>query len=266
LVFVHAHPDDEALSTGGTIARYADEGAQVCLVTCTNGELGEIAEVPELGSLEQIRDRLGEVRASELEEACRILGEVDVRMLGYHDSGMDGTESNKDPKVFMNQDLDEAAEKIAAVVREVRPQVVVTYNDYGFYGHPDHIRAHEATLRALDLAADTHEVSKLYYTAFPKSLMQAAREVDLGDDSERFTEEEIERISTDDALVTAAIDVSAYLDKKFKALEAHRTQRGTTEWVLNMPAEYRALAFGTEYYVLAKGKRTNERGWESDLF
>jgi N-acetyl-1-D-myo-inositol-2-amino-2-deoxy-alpha-D-glucopyranoside deacetylase len=279
LLLVHAHPDDEALSTGGTIARYSAEGAHVCLVTCTNGELGEIAEVPELGPLDDVRGRLGQVRATELEEACRRLGAVDLRMLGFHDSGMAGTPANEDAKVFMNQDLDEPVGKIVSIVREVRPQILVTYNDFGFYGHPDHIRAHQAALRAVEAAADPvyapeagdpHQVAKVYYTAVPKSLLRTAREMakDVGwdDADDAFTDEEIERIATDDELITTSVDVSAYIERKFSALEAHRTQLGTTQWVLKMPAEYRVLGFGTEHYVLARSTVDASAERELDLF
>jgi N-acetyl-1-D-myo-inositol-2-amino-2-deoxy-alpha-D-glucopyranoside deacetylase len=238
-----------------------------------------VADVPELGTLEEIRARLGEVRQDELVEACRRLGTVDLRMLGFHDSGMDGTPDNSDPKVFINQDVGDAVRKIVAVMRDVRPQVLVTYNEIGGYGHPDHVRAHAATLRAVDKAADPayepddgapHEVAKVYFTAFPRSLVRMARELwkELGgeDPDELFDEEEMERITTDDELITSAVDVSAYIDRKFAALEAHRTQLGTTGWILSIPDEYRILGFGTEHYVLARSTvpRRDER--EADLF
>lgn len=271
LLLVHAHPDDEALATGGTIARYAAEGAHVCLITCTNGELGEVAEVPELGSVQEIQERLGEVRRQELLEACRLLGSVDVRMLGYHDSGMDGTPANAEPHVFMNQDLDDVAAKIVEVIQEVRPQVLVTYNEYGAYGHPDHIRAHEAALRAVEVAAQNgHEVAKVYYTAFPRSLLETGRELweqmGRGDPDEFFDEEEIERVSTPDDQITTAVDVSTWIEQKFAALKAHRTQRGTTDWILSIPLEFRVLGFGTEHYVLAQSRVEKPTGREADLF
>ncbi len=279
LVLVHAHPDDEAIGTGGAIARYSDEGAHVCLITCTNGELGEVAEVPELGPVEELRGRLGEVRREELEEACRILGKVDLRMLGFHDSGMDGTPENEDPKVFVNQRIEVAVELIVPILREVRPQVLVTYNEYGFYGHPDHIRAHEAALAAIDAAADVaygpefgppHSVSKVYYTAWPKSLLYTARDMasELGWDNpdDSFTEEEIERIGTDDGLVTTALDVSEHVERKIEALRAHRTQLGTTQWALDMPEQFRVMAFGIEHFVLARSSVARTDGTETDLF
>lgn len=275
IVFVHAHPDDESLGTGGSIARYAADGAHVCVVTCTNGELGEIAYVPDLGPVDDVRARLGEVRTAELVEACRRLGPIDLRMLGFHDSGMAGTPENDDPKVFVNQELDAAAGKIVAIIRELRPQVLVTYNEIGLYGHPDHIRAHEAALKAVNDAADPsygsgepHLIEKVYYTAVPKSLLKAGRELwsEMAGDhpDEFFDEQEIERIATDDDVITTAIDVSAYVDRKFYALEAHRTQLGTTERFLAIPQEYRNLAFGTECYV--RVRPAGDGGKETDLF
>jgi len=263
LLLVHAHPDDECLATGGTIARYADEGVHVVLVTCTNGEAGEIADVPELGSRDEIAARLGEIRVEELKEACRRLGPVDVRLLGYHDSGMAGTPSNNAPEAFVNQSLDEAVGRVAAIIDETRPAVIVTYNEFGFYGHPDHIRAHRVAVAAREEAA--HRASKLYYNAAPKSLLLQGREMaeQFGvSPDDFFSLDEIERIGTEDAAITTALDVSAYVDRKFRALEAHRTQLGTTEAFLRIPESVRAMAMGTEHYVLAGGGATGE----TDLF
>ncbi len=269
VVFVHAHPDDEALQTGGTIARYADEGAHVCLVTCTNGELGEIAEVPELGPVDEIQPRLGEIRRGELEEACRRLGAVDLRMLGFHDSGMEGTPTNDDPGAFVNQDIEDVTREVVTVLREVQPQVVVTYNAYGFYGHPDHIRAHDATLRAIDALANVHEVAKLYYTAFPKSFMRLARDTaeqfGLGRD-DFFSEDDVDRIGTDDADITTTIDVAAFIDRKMGALQAHQTQLGTIGPLFAIPQELRDMALGAEHYVLARSTIPRSQEVETDLF
>jgi N-acetyl-1-D-myo-inositol-2-amino-2-deoxy-alpha-D-glucopyranoside deacetylase len=263
LLLVHAHPDDECLSTGGVIARYADEGVRVVLVTCTNGEVGEVADVPDLGSREEIAGRLGEIRVEELREACRRLGPVDLRLLGYHDSGMDGTPENQAPEAFVNQDLDEIAGRIAAIVDETKPDVVVTYNEYGFYGHPDHIRAHHAALAARDRAA--HRVPKLYYNAVPKTVLLGGRALaeQLGESADNFFSlEDIERIGSDDDVITTRVDVSQYVDRKFAALEAHRTQLGTTAQYLRIPEDVRTLAMGTEFYIL-----TDDPGaGETDLF
>ncbi len=258
LVFVHAHPDDETLATGGTIARYADAGHHVVLITCTNGEEGEIAEVPDLGTLEEIKPRLGEIRRVELEAACRVLGNIDLRMLGYHDSGMDGTPENEATHAFMNEDLDAVASRIAEICSEVGADVVVTYNAYGGYGHPDHIKAHHAAM----LAAERCNIAKVYHHAFPKSLLQAGRAL-FGEDF--FSEEEIERVGTDDALVTTSIEVTQYVKRKMDALKAHRTQLGTIAPFLAMPEELHVLALGTEHYVLARSSVPSPEGIENDL-
>ena len=158
LLVVHAHPDDESIGTGATIAKYAASGAHVTLVTCTLGELGEIIP-PGLAALAADRDdQLGGYRIGELNAACQALGVIDHRYLGgpgrWRDSGMIGTSGNDDPRSFWQADVEEAATALAAVIREVRPQVMVTYDDDGFYGHPDHIQAHRVAWRAFQLAAD----------------------------------------------------------------------------------------------------------------
>lgn len=259
IVFVHAHPDDESLATGGTIARYAAEGAHVCLITCTSGEAGEVADVPDLGTVEEITERLGDVRRDELVEACSRLGDVDLRMLGFHDSGMDGTPANDEPHAFVRQDLDLVVARIVEVFREIEPQVLVTYNEYGGYGHPDHIRAHEAALRAAEICG----VAKVYYTAFPKSMLRAGQEA-FGE--EFFSEEEIDRVGTEDSDITTVLDVSAYVENKFAALAAHRTQLGTTRIFLDMPDELRAIGLGAEHYVLARSAVPAPKEIEADLF
>lgn len=254
------------------MARYSDDGAHVCLVTCTNGELGEIADVPDLGPPERLRERLGEIRGQELLEACDQLGDIDVRLLGYHDSGMDGEPSNDDPKAFVRQDLEEIAGRIAEILAEVRPQVLITYNAFGFYGHPDHIRAHEAALRAVELAAGAeraHRVQKVYFNAIPRSWLDGSRDLarEAGWEPDEFvSQEEMERIATDDELIGARIDVAAYVDRKFGALEAHRTQLGTTEGFLSIPQDVRGLVMGTEHYVLAETVLPRPEAIETDLF
>src|SRR5918911_3528093 len=170
---VHAHPDDEAIGTGGVLARYADEGMRTVLVTCTGGEVGEIAD-PALAT----PDTLGEVRARELAESVRILGVSRSVKLGYRDSGMAGTETNGDPRSFFQADLEEATGRLVRVVREERPQLLVTYDDSGGYGHPDHVRAHLITVAGFEAAGDPARFpeagppwrpSKLYFTAFTRS-------------------------------------------------------------------------------------------------
>lgn len=266
------------MQTGGTMARYAAEGVHVCLITCTNGEVGEIADVPELGMpREEIAARLGEIRREELEEACRRLGQIDLRMLGFHDSGMDGTSSNDDPKAFVNQPLDEPVRMIVEILRQVKPQVLITYNERGFYGHPDHIRAHEAALAAVAAAKDEayapelgepHEVSKVYYNAVPSSLLREGKKLaeEALEGAEFLSEEDIVVIGTDDRLVTTEIDVVDWVKTKFHALEAHRTQLGTTQGWFDIPDEVKTLMLGVEFYVLnAPGEATSAER-EKDLF
>ena len=217
LLLVHAHPDDESIGTGATIARYAAEGAQVTLVTCTLGELGEIIP-PELAHLGAGREnRLGAYRVTELAAACAALGLADHRFLGgpgrWRDSGMMGLASNDDPGCFWRADVAQAAGELARVIREVRPQVLVTYDDNGFYGHPDHIQAHRVAAAAIRLAAgggraDPWRVAKFYATAVPRSVAEAAGLPYFVPDEQ----------------VTTEIDGSAHLAAKTAALRAHATQ------------------------------------------
>jgi N-acetyl-1-D-myo-inositol-2-amino-2-deoxy-alpha-D-glucopyranoside deacetylase len=228
----------------------------VCLITCTDGEEGEIAEVPELGPSDAIKPRLGEIRRGELVEACRRLGAIDLRMLGYHDSGMDGTEANDAAHAFVRQDLDGVVDRIVSVLEEIRPQAVVTYDENGGYGHPDHIHAHRAAVAA----ARRCGVPKIYYAVFPRSLMRTAQAL-FGEAF--FSDEDIEVIGTDDDLITTTVDVTSYVPHKFAALEAHRTQFGTTKPFLELPDDLRQMGMGTEFYVLVGG---TDGAQETDLF
>ena len=214
LLLVHAHPDDESIGTGATIARYAAEGAQVTLVTCTLGELGEVIP-PELAHLATGGDRLGEHRITELAAACAALGIGDQRFLGgpgrWRDSGMMGLPSNDDPDCFWQADLATAAAELAEVILDVRPQVLVTYDANGFYGHPDHIQAHRVAGAAITLAAPRWRVAKFYATAMPQSVAVAtgvAHFVPFVPDEQ----------------ITTEIDGGAYLAAKTAAMRAHATQ------------------------------------------
>ncbi|MFI8961023.1 N-acetyl-1-D-myo-inositol-2-amino-2-deoxy-alpha-D-glucopyranoside deacetylase [Streptomyces sp. NPDC053493] len=186
LLLVHAHPDDESINNGATMARYAAEGALVTLVTCTLGEEGEVIP-PELAHLAPDREnRLGEHRVGELAAAMKELGVTDHRFLGgpgrFRDSGMMGAPQNRHPKAFWNTDVDTAAPHLVEVIRETRPQVMVTYDPDGGYGHPDHIQAHRVAMRAAELAADpayrpdlgpAHAVAKIYWNRVPRSVAEA---------------------------------------------------------------------------------------------
>jgi N-acetyl-1-D-myo-inositol-2-amino-2-deoxy-alpha-D-glucopyranoside deacetylase len=283
LLLVHAHPDDETIGTGATMARYAAEGALVTLVTCTLGEEGEVL-VPELEHLAADReDGLGRHRVGELAAAMEALRVTDHRFLGgpgrWRDSGMMGTPANERPDCFWRADVDEAVRELVAVVREVRPQVVVTYDSNGGYGHPDHIQAHRVAVAAFDAAGDPAyapeagepwQASKLYWTAFPKSVLQAGIDHLKASGHENFfgvdSADDLP-FGNPDEEVTTAVDASAHLDAKMAAMRAHKTQIAVDGPFFALSNGVGQQAFGTEYYVLARGDSgapTGER--EDDLF
>lgn len=264
---MHAHPDDESIGTGATMAKYAAEGARVTLVTCTLGELGEIIP-PALAHL--LPDELGEHRVGELARACEALGVSDHRFLGgagrWRDSGMMGLPDNDDPRCFWQADVDEAASALAAVIREVAANVIVTYDANGFYGHPDHIQAHRVARRAHELTGGN---GKFYATAVPRSVLADA--VRLPADS-WFERARDLSVGVPDEQVTTEIDATGYLDAKLAAMRAHQTQ-------ITLDGEFFALSNGlglrvlaTEYYTLlagtpaASGPRTPGSPYEDDLF
>ncbi|MFD1659339.1 N-acetyl-1-D-myo-inositol-2-amino-2-deoxy-alpha-D-glucopyranoside deacetylase [Streptomyces caeni] len=272
LLLVHAHPDDESINNGATMAKYAAEGARVTLVTCTLGEEGEVIP-PALGHLAPGRsDALGPHRAGELAAAMRELGVTDHRFLGgpgrYRDSGMMGTPPNHRPGAFWSAVPDEAAAHLVAVVREVRPQVLVTYDPDGGYGHPDHIQAHRAAMRAAELAADpgfrpdlgaSWEIAKIYWNRVPRPVAQAAF-ARLGEalDKTPFAKaaaiEDIPGV-VDEAVVTTEIDGTAFAAAKAAAMRAHATQIEVAEpWFALSNALAQPL-FTTEYYQLVRGGR-----------
>jgi N-acetyl-1-D-myo-inositol-2-amino-2-deoxy-alpha-D-glucopyranoside deacetylase len=242
LLLVHAHPDDESIGTGATMARYAAEGARVTLVTCTLGELGEIIPPPLAHLAAEHEDRLGEYRIGELAAACAELGVTDHRFLGgpgrWRDSGMMDTEANDDPRCFWRADVDQAARALLDVIRDVRPQVLVTYDANGFYGHPDHIQAHRVACQAFQQAADLG-LAKFYATAGPGS-----------------------------GGVTTEIDATAYLGQKLAAMRAHATQITVDAPFFALSNQVRHQALGVEYYTLLAGPRgpVGPGGRETDLF
>ena len=284
ILFVHAHPDDECISTGGTMAKYVSEGVQVTLVTCTLGEEGEVL-LPELSHLASDKDdALGSHRREELAAAMAILGVTDSRLLGgagrFRDSGMIGTPSNDRPDCFWRTDLLVSATELVSVIREIRPQVVVTYDDFGGYGHPDHIQAHRVAHYAVDLAenatfrpdlGEAWAVSKFYWTAFPKQVIvdgiTAARAHGIDNDFTRMDPNDLP-FACDDDLVTTEVEASDFVSQKFDALRAHGTQVTPDDGFLGVVSTVGAESFGTEYYRLARGHAHREPGHtrESDLF
>lgn len=263
------------------MAKYVAEGASVTLVTCTLGEEGEVL-IPELAHLAADHDDLlGEHRIAELAEAMAILGVTDFRFLGgagkYRDSGMMGVESNERVDCFWKADLLEAAADLVAIIREVRPQVIATYDDFGGYGHPDHIQAHRVTTYAIALAespsfkpelGEAWSVAKVYWTAFPKSRIAKgiAKLKEIGDESE-FASMDPDDIpfAVDDSVITTVIDGAAFTSAKFAALTAHKTQVTTDSGFFALSNNLGLEIFSEEHFRLVRGKMPRS-GQESDLF
>ena len=263
ILFVHAHPDDESINNGATMAKYAARGTRVTLVTCTRGELGEIIP-PRYAHLAADReDRLGEHRETELAAAMRALGVDDHRFLGkpgeYRDSGMMGTEGNDVPESFWQADVDEAADRLAAVIREVRPRILVTYNEIGGYGHPDHIQTHRVALRAVDLLEDTeHAVQRVYYNLMPRkamtdaldSLRAAEAEIDFAVPA---SADDVAAVLEDEALISAVVRAQEFAPAKAAAMRAHATQITVEEPFYALSDNVGMVVLGTEYYRQARG-------------
>ncbi|MFC9221179.1 N-acetyl-1-D-myo-inositol-2-amino-2-deoxy-alpha-D-glucopyranoside deacetylase [Streptomyces hygroscopicus] len=281
LLLVHAHPDDESINNGATMAKYAAEGAHVTLVTCTLGEEGEVIP-PALAHLAADRDdALGPHRIGELAAAMDALGVQDHRFLGgpgrYRDSGMMGAPQNDRPDCFWQADLDEAAGYLVAVVREVRPQVLVTYDADGGYGHPDHIQAHRVAMRAVELAADPdfrpdlgapHDIAKVYWNCVPRSAVEEgfARLRAAGRDSPFpgvATVDDVPGV-VEDAEVTASVDGTAQAGAKAAAMRAHATQIAVEGPFFALSNDLGQPMFVQEHYRLVKGVAGAER--EDDLF
>jgi N-acetyl-1-D-myo-inositol-2-amino-2-deoxy-alpha-D-glucopyranoside deacetylase len=277
MLFVHAHPDDETVGTGATMAYYAASGAHVTLVTCTLGEEGEI-HVPALAGLAADQgDQLGGYRLVELERACAALGVTDYRLLGgvgrYRDSGMMGTSANEHPRAFWGANLDEAAGHLLEVIREVRPQVVVTYDEVGGYGHPDHIQSHRVAMRAVELAdAEGIAPSKVYWSAIPRSVLEAGMEAFSNSTENPFAGiENIEDLpfGTPDDQIAACVQAGEFEDAKMAAVRAHATQIPPDSWLFTLASSFGSEWIGQEYYSLVWGERgagDGPRGLESDLF
>ena len=292
LLLVHAHPDDESIGNGATMAKYVAEGRHVTLVTCTAGEMGEIL-VPELEHLGADRDdRLGEHRRGELSAAMQALGVTDHRFLGgfgrYRDSGMKWHEQGHaipaddiHDNAFWRADLTEAADHLVEIIREVRPQVLVTYDQFGGYGHPDHIQAHRVATYAASLAAvpsyrldlgEPWDIAKIYWGAMSESRMRAGLRAlrDAGDNSFEGMDPDgpLPHFVTPDELLAARVDATDFVDRKMAALAAHATQITTDGPFFALSNNVGQTAWGEEFYRIAKGRRgeLGPDGLETDLF
>ena len=303
LMTMHAHPDDETIGTGGTMAKAVAEGKRVVLITCTRGELGEIV-VADLDTPDNHR-RLGELRASELERAMGRLGVTEWHNLGYRDSDMMGRPGNLDPRSFWQADLDEAARRLVWFIRRLQPDVVTTYNDFGGYGHPDHIRTHDVTIRAYPRAGDPAwypeqlapehggtgpsaaegglapwTPSKLYEQAIPASTRNAMRErlealgkpsfwsppVDATAEQLAEFEAYMARMLVPDEIVTTWVDISGDpLERKWEAIQEHVTQIAQDSTFMLFGLEGWREAWSREAYILRESTVETERP-ETDLF
>ncbi|AUH40808.1 N-acetyl-1-D-myo-inositol-2-amino-2-deoxy-alpha-D-glucopyranoside deacetylase [Streptomyces sp. CMB-StM0423] len=284
LLLVHAHPDDETITTGATMARYAAEGALVTLVTCTRGEEGEVIP-PALARLGPERDdALGPHRAGELAAAMRALGVTDHRFLGgpgrFRDSGMQGLDQNGRPGTFWSAGVDEAAGLLVPVIRGVRPQVLVTYDPRGGYGHPDHVQAHRVATRAAELAAaasygaDTAEpwaVARIYWTCIARSAAEKGL-AELAAAGHHFpgtaTVADLPGV-VDDGEVTSAVAGGAYAAAKARAMAAHETQITVAGGAFALSNGLGQPILTTEQFRLAGGAEAARRdpgAVETDLF
>ena len=292
LMTVHAHPDDETIGTGGAMAKAAEAGHRVVLVTGTRGELGEIV-VPDMDTPDNHR-RLGEIRAGELERAMGVLGVTEWENLGYRDSGMIGTDGNRDPRSFWQADLDEAAGRLTWLVRRYQPDVMTTYNEFGGYGHPDHIRTHDVAIRAFERAGDpawypeqledptveTWTPSKLYIQAIPRSVRERmnakmrengmkpfwAPPEDATPEQIAEFEEFAAKMLVPDELITTWVDVSgAPLQAKWDAIHEHVTQISADSPFMLLGFEGWQEGWANEAYILREARIDVDLP-EADLF
>jgi len=281
---VHAHPDDEIFGTGVTFARLSSEGVRTVLVTATRGEVGEIVD-PDLDEAgkEEVFRKLGEVREKELRDSVAALKVSELRFLDFRDSGMVGTPDNINPACFYQANFDEAVMRLVKLVRELRPQVMATYDPWGGYGHPDHVQAHRVTVAAFEAAGDPRfypemefpawQPQKLYYTVIPRFWFQQVskqmREQGI-DGPWNNPEMDVESWGTPDDQVTTCFEARDFIDQKVAAFRAHKTQIAPNNFMFMIPEDMRRDGLGIEFFGLAKSKLTTNtlpaEGYEADLF
>jgi mycothiol conjugate amidase Mca len=280
LMCVHAHPDDEATSTGGILARYADEGLRTAVVTCTGGERGEIHNM----DVETTRPRLAEVRCDELTRALTILGAGAPRYLGYVDSDMMGREGNADPACFWQASVDEAVGRLVAQIREFRPDVLTTYDAFGGYGHPDHLQTHRVAVLAAEAASigplypeagAPWRIRKVYLSTFAQSTFQTMAEeltrrgipLPFDEDADDDADADAPRRppGTPDRLIAARVDATAYVAIKRAALDAHASQLDPESFFMTMPADVLEMMFKVESFLRLRSDVAVEPQ-ETDLF
>lgn len=250
LVCFHAHPDDEAIATGGLMAMAKADGHRVILLVATRGEMGEPVEgVLNPGEL------LGDRRELETHTSAAILGVDGVAFLGYRDSGMIGEPSNDDPTCFWRADVEHAAQQVAALLRDENADVLTVYDDHGGYGHPDHIQVNRVGTRAAEIAG----VDNIYWSTMNRTrIMEMQRDNPVPDMEERLEEMEVEEFGMEESDITHAVDVSAFIDQKRRSMAAHASQIDDESFFMSMPPEVFEMAFGTEWFVAPGTKRAGE--------
>ncbi len=263
-VFFHAHPDDEAIATAGVMIGGADMGHRIVLVCATDGAVGEADDehIPEGASL-------ADVRALELADAAVVLGVHRLEFLGYRDSGMVDTDTNRHPDAFWAADVEVAAMRLAVLLREERADLLTVYDEFGNYGHPDHIQVHRVGVRAAELAGVDH----VFEATMNRDEMRALAD-DPAFESLEIDEGELERerdeirdteMGTPAGLITHAIDVGPVIDRKREAMIAHKSQITPESFFLQLPDDAFTRAFGTEWFVRRHSSRTGEP-FETDFY
>ncbi len=271
LLAIYAHPDDESFGSGGMLAHYAAQGARVGLVTATRGEIGEIADSGLATS-----DNLGDVREKELRNAADALGVTDLEILGYRDSGMAGTSDNAHPNAYTNADSQEVVGKLVGIIRRLRPQVIVTFDPNGGYGHPDHIAAHHHATAAFRAAGDPAQYpdagepwqpSRLFYAVFTRGMFQNMRTQlqSHGMDTSEMDGWESVASFWDDDDVHVILDISKSVDAKWNALSQHRTQFGNDNLFRRIPEDAAKKLMSRENFHLAIPETKSEVKY-TDLF
>jgi LmbE family N-acetylglucosaminyl deacetylase len=250
LMVVHAHPDDEASSTGGVLAGYADQGVRTVVVTCTNGEFGDAPGQIKPGDDGHDEQAVAQLRLAELRESCKILGVSQLELLGYHDSGMPDWEYKNRPDAFCNIPLTEVSDRIGTLIEAYQPQVVISYDDKGMYQHPDHVHAAQAAAAA---AKRTGIPAKYYQIAMRPSswrkVWEALRELGAEvPDPREFTAEQLQQAAEAEARITTTVDIRPVLDRKREALLTHASQIQDS-WFSKLPPEIGEEVFGQETFI-----------------
>jgi LmbE family N-acetylglucosaminyl deacetylase len=270
LMAVHAHPDDEASSTGGVLAAYSDQGVRTVVVTCTNGEFGDAPGGVKPGQDGHDEAQVAQLRLSELRQSCKILGVTHLELLGYHDSGMPDWDYKNRPDAFCNVPTADVAARIGGLIEQYRPQVVITYDAEGPYQHPDHLHVAEATAAAVSTStADIGIPAKFYLTAMRGSDWQKVWEAhrELGAEvpgPESVTDEMRLQMEMIEQRISTTVDIMPVLARKREALFAHASQIQES-WFSKIPPEIAAEAFGKETFIRASDS-TGAAVPEEDLF